>query len=213
MVVFLATCFGVYSTPETRPMGHHPALRSFLRTIGGYTTDTVALKEEVSRFLDLDDYTFTGYTAADGGKVTLFVGYYYSADKVSAAHSPLTCYPGQGWAIEQPVPREMVVGGHAINLGQLVASRDGGKELVLFWYQAGESTSSFVFRNKIRVMFNKLTTGNEQHAFVRVSVPFSDSGEARAEERGRQFITAFYPKFIEFMEKNDAPVHSSHAAN
>lgn len=202
IAVLLATCVGVYAPSATKPVAEHPSLKRFLGTIAGYTTDEVPLKDDIYRFLDLDDYAFTGYTAADGSKVNLFVGYYYSADKVSAAHSPLTCYPGQGWAIAQPVLRQLVVGERTIHYAELEASRDGGKELVLFWYQAGNSTSSFVFKNKIRVLSSKLTTGNEEHAFVRISVPFVGSGQDRARARGTEFMKAFYPKFIEFMDHN-----------
>jgi EpsI family protein len=207
-VVFLATCFAVYDSAERGKGGAHIALKDSLGTFAGYTIDgDVDLGTDLSQYLDLDDYTFTGYRAGDGSKVTLFVGYYYSAEKVSAAHSPFACYPAHGWAIEQPVLQQLVVRGQTINYAEIVAAQEEKKELVLFWFQAYKSTTSYVFRNKIRVMWNKFATGNQDHAFVRVSVPFADSGYDTAKKTATDFMEVFYPKFIEFMDKND--VHAA----
>lgn len=172
--------------------------------INGYTIENdVALEDNINQFLDLDDYTFTGYRADDGSIVNLFIGYYYSAGKISAAHSPLSCFPGQGWTIDQPILNQLVVGDQTINYAEIVATLQEKKTLVLYWYQADKSTTSFVFKNKINALYNKFSKGNEQHAFVRVTVPFANSGYDRAKKTGTDFMKAFYPKFIEFVEKNN----------
>ena len=81
-----------------------------------------------------------------------------------------------------------------------VINADNAAELVLYWYQAGPFTTTQNYRNKINMGYNKLVHHNEQHGFVRVSVPFT-AGESReaARKTAVDFIEAFYPHFVRYI--------------
>ena len=166
------------------------------------------LTEEVYRFLDLDDYTSVGY-AQEGAvaPVGLYIGYYFSLDKVSAAHSPLVCFPGQGWTLDQPKKRRLDIGGHAINLAEVVARVDNRQELILYWYQAGETTAPEVYRNKFNAVLNKMNSKSQEHAFVRVSVPFTGDTADQARAAGEKFIATFYPVFLAYIAESAPATH------
>lgn len=203
IVIFLITSFAAYYSPTLIQRVGQVTLNTFLKNIEGYQAGVnVALEPETTRFLELDDYTYTSYRNSDGA-VELYVGYYYTADKVSAAHSPLACFPGQGWIITQPVFHSLSLGnGQTVHYAELIASIEEQKELIFYWYQAYQSTTPHVYLNKINTLYNKYRNDQEQHAFVRVSVSFTKSTEEKAREQGLEFIKNFYPAFIKFTEQN-----------
>lgn len=205
IVLMLVTCVLVYGARTSEKPGKKVDISKYLENIEGYTTERDnALSAEVFTALDLDDYMSSAYSGA-GSKVSLYIGYYYSLAKVSAAHSPTVCFPGQGWTINQPTVKSLVIGDKTIHYAEMVASILDSKSLVLYWYQAYHRTSPYVYRNKINTLINKFSGKKEDHAFVRVSVPFSGTTRENAERKGVEFIKAFYPKFIKFMDENDAP--------
>ena len=203
IVIFLITCLAAHFSPrQVKRLGQVP-LNDYLKNINGYQVNgSVALEPEIFKFLDLDDYTFTSYRN-NVGKIELYVGYYYSANKISAAHSPLACFPGQGWKITQPIIRSLFIDdGREVHYAELIASQEGRKELVFYWYQAHHATTPHIFLNKINTLYNKIMNDQEDHAFVRVSVSFADTTEEKARVQGIEFIKAFYPVFSEFNDKN-----------
>jgi len=156
------------------------------------------LDDHIVSFLDLDDYVQTSYEK-DGRGVSLYIGYYYTLDKVSAAHSPLVCYPGQGWKINQPQEHRFIVNQHAIHYAEVTAGRGEYQELVMFWYQAHEKTAPEVYSNKLNALLNKITKKKQEHAFVRISIPLGTSSPQEAEVIGKNFIAAFYPVFLNYI--------------
>ncbi len=204
IVLLSITCLMVYSSPSSEKPGKKIALSHYLESIEGYTTESDnALSPQVFKALDLDDYMSTVYIGANG-RVSLYIGYYYSLAKVSAAHSPTICFPGQGWTINQPAMKRLVVDDKTIHYAEMLASILENKSLILYWYQAYHLTSPYIYRNKINTLLNKISGKKENHAFVRVSIPFSDTiTKENAEKTGTDFIKAFYPKFIKFMDENE----------
>ncbi len=183
----------------TKPIG----LQAALGPVSSYTvTKATPLDDHTFSFLDLDDYTQTRY-AQNGQSVDLYIGYYFSLDKVSAAHSPLVCFPGQGWTIKEPATRQLSVNQHEIHYAQIIATLEEHQELVIFWYQAHEKTVPEAYKSKLNALANKITGKKQDHAFVRVSVPIGKAGPEEAEKAGRDFITAFYPTFLTYV--NSAP--------
>ena len=197
--ILLITGFLAYKTPVSVEAQKTKDLKTLLGPVEGYvTTYESPLDKDILRFLELDDYTSINYKKA-GASIGLYIGYYNSLDKVSAAHSPLICFPGQGWAVDQPLVRRLNVGDHSINYAEMVATLEGTQELVLYWYQAHESTSAAAFQNKINAMINRVSKNEQEHAFVRVTVPFVLSEKEKARQVAIKFIQAFYPKFLSYI--------------
>lgn len=209
LIVLLAiTVFLVYRTPDSIVATKSRDLKAMFGPVAGYgITYQSPLEEQVYRFLDLDDYISIGYEKG-GVPVGLYIGYYFTPDKVSAAHSPLVCFPGQGWAIDQPVIHRLEVKGHIIHYAEMVARLQERQELIMYWYQAGESTAPEVYKNKINAMINKFTGKNQEHAFVRVSVPFSHANVEQARITGKEFIEAFYPVFLSYINDTNNSVRN-----
>ena len=204
MVIFLVGCFFVYKTPEVKMIEKKRSLQESLKEVGDYQlVRTVPLADAVQDTLELDDYIFADYESSDGA-VNLYIGYYFSAAKMSAAHSPLVCLPGQGWSVGEPVIKQMIIGDNVIKYAEIEASIQGKTDLVLYWYQASLMTSPHVFRNKMNTFYNKYMQKDEQHAFVRVTVSLPDVSSEGASAQAKDFIRAFYPQFIGYMSNNNS---------
>ena len=197
-VLFLATALLVHAGTAATVVPNKPPLNEYFRDISGYIPlQDIDLIEEATRLLQLDDYLFT-YYAGPSGPVNLYIGYYYTAGKASAAHSPLICYPSQGWKItEQPARYSREIGGFALEYEEITTTYGRQQELVLYWYQTYARTQPKAYRTKIDIAFNKLLRRGEQHAFVRVSVPYDDNRE-EAQAAAMEFIRVFFPRLVEF---------------
>jgi len=199
--VFLGTCVFVYGRNESRPATQKPPIRQFLAQVAGYDTERqIELAADAYKMLALDDYAYTDYRQKDK-LANLYIGYYYSADKAYASHSPTVCFPSQGWTIDrQPTTHTLTVGPHRIVYEEIITSRGDERELVLYWYQSRLLTNTKIYKNKIAMGYNKFSHNDEQHAFVRVALPLAaTSTYAATKEDAINFIKAFYPKFVDFI--------------
>ncbi len=186
-------------------IGKKQSLQEFLQEIGDYKLiRNIPLGENVKETLELDDYLLADYRGPNGS-VNLYIGYYFSAAKMSAAHSPLVCLPAQGWSVDEPVMKQLTVGGNVINYAEIEASIQGKTDLVLYWYQSAQITSPHVFRNKVNTFYNKFTQDGEQHAFVRVTVLLA-GGKQDVNRLALDFIQDFYPEFIEYIGSDNTTV-------
>lgn len=200
-LLFIVTSAFIYYQTTPVKLTKAATLSSFLMHINGYTPlEQIQLNESASQMLKLDDYLFCDYQDPIGGKVNLYVGYYYTAQKAYASHSPLVCYPSQGWKIVSGPDRStLMVEGLPIHFEQVVTSYNRHKELVLYWYQSHGDAHTQIYRNKISIGFNKFKYNDEQHGFVRVSTAIANDNHDEARSRAIAFIQSFYPKFQEFV--------------
>jgi EpsI family protein len=203
-ILFLVTFALVHlNTSEAIRYQRAAQLSDLLSRIDGYEhSGNFIMEENISRFLDLDDYAFASFRGAYG-LVHLYVGFYATPDKISAAHSPLACYPAQGWTITQPNPLHLIVDGHRIDFAEIIACRQEREELVRYWFQAKHATTPNGRRNKLNSLYHQILGQNGKHAFVRVVVPVNNVDYELAREAGTDFMKSFYPRLVEFFDQED----------
>jgi EpsI family protein len=201
LFLFIFTCCFVYGYRQPDPTTIKAPLHSYFKQIGEYVAfNKITLDNEAYKMLDLDDYLYAEYQAGNS-KINLYIGYYYTSDKAYSSHSPLICYPSQGWKIEnKPKVIVLKVPPHRIQCEEIITTYGQKKELVLYWYQAGLFTNTQVYKNKIDMGFNKLFNNTQEHGFIRVSIPFADDTYVDKKKFVVDFIQSFYPKFINFIE-------------
>ena len=187
IILLMLTCLLVYGMPASRQTEKKVSLAKYLEHIPGFTVEkSTDMPTEIYEVLDLDDYVSAIYRG-DAGVVSLYIGYYYSIGKVSAAHSPLVCFPSQGWVLSHQVKKSIQVGDRTIYYEEMVSSISDTRMLVFFWYQAYDLTSTYIYRNKINTLLNEMSL-------------------EKAEKTGIDFIKAFYPQFLRYMNENDVLV-------
>ncbi|WP_028586087.1 exosortase C-terminal domain/associated protein EpsI [Desulfogranum mediterraneum] len=205
-VLLLVVCYATYTDGSGSDQGSKASpLMAELSSFSGYTlSQAIPLSEAHHKMLALDDYIFADYQgsdqSSDQGRVNLYVGYYSSAAKVTAAHSPLVCFPGQGWSISIPLEQEFPLADDALHAAEITATLDEQNLYILYWFQAYHASSPSIYRNKLRTLYNQFFKGEEQNAFVRVSVPIQGNDIPEARKRALAFIGAFYPEFNRYMD-------------
>jgi EpsI family protein len=206
-IITLSCCFLVtgalaYWGGESLTTHKSATLNQALADVKGWkSAGPVPLDAKVVSSLELDDY-FNQYLTNGKDRVTLYIGYYHTSKKVGAAHSPLVCFPGQGWLLQDFVLRSESIEGHPVNLMHMVASTPQNKELLIFWFQAFDRTSPSEFTQKLNTLWSKFVNRRVDNAFVRVTVSMDKRTAEEAYEIGLPFIKAFYPRFLAHVQEN-----------
>lgn len=95
---------------------------------------------EVVVALDVDSWILREYEHPSGATVWIYVGV---SDSVSfsggtSPHSPLLCYPGQGWELVETGVQEIGVSGtRSVAVNRLLVQKGLERQLVLYWVQWG----------------------------------------------------------------------------
>ena len=202
VICFIVAAIFVYWEPDVNIAKKERTLAEALADIEGWkNSGLIQIDQRIVDELKLDGYV-NNYFANSEGVVSLYIGYYLSSQKVSAAHSPLVCFPGQGWDLSDFEEKSVKVGDLTVNLMRIIATAPERKELLIYWFQAYEKTSPGEFLQKINTLLAKFVDGREDNAFVRVTVPMKNMNVDQAYRIGVDFIKAFYPRFLEHV-KND----------
>ena len=181
-----------------------PQLQETFAQVSGWSGfSSVPLSESIVNELMLDDYLFRNYIRGRE-PINLYVGYYNSARKVGSAHDPLVCFQGQGWRIASREKGHHQLAGdpeRQIAYAALVVERERHQELVIYWFQADGTTSDNTFRQKLSMVWQRLSGGSENNAFVRINSPIGDESPELVKQRIFDFIDAFYPRFHAYITR------------
>lgn len=204
LVIVCLTIAGILISwqPDINAAKKQTSLNQALADINGWhSSGFIQLDQKIIDGLYLDDYVNHSFSNGSGA-VSLYIGYYLTSKKVSAAHSPLVCFPGQGWVLSDSAEKTLRIGQNKINLKHMVAAIGQRKQLLIYWFQAYDKTSPGTFFQKINTLWAKFFKGREDNAFVRVTVPMAKISDEEAYKIGVEFIHAFYPRFIEHVRDN-----------
>ncbi len=203
IVCFAITAFTIYQKDNNPNISKDKSINQVVENIATEwkISDKIDLNDKVIMALDLDDYVFKTFYKSNY-QVSLYVGYYYSSKKISAAHSPLVCYPGQGWDISNKKKSKEIIGKHLINLMSMEITNSGKKELIIYWFQIYDKTSTGTFIQKMYSLLNMITRKSSENAFVRVSIPMNSLTSEKAYNIGIDFIKDFYPGFLDYIQES-----------
>ena len=207
-IVVLATCFAlvsafVYLRPSSKAISKQIPLSEALSDIKGWRNGQfIALDQEIARALELDDYANQSYSNGDA-TVFLYIGYYLTANKIGAPHSPLVCFPGQGWVISDAEEISLKIGENNIQIIRMIVTKGQKRQLVMYWFQGYDKAFSGSFIQKIYALWAKMLYHREDNAFVRISIPMGSQSIEEVFDTGTEFIEAFYRRFLKYVKEND----------
>ena len=158
----------------------------------------VPLEQDIFAALKLDDYLFRNYQK-NKRSISLYIGYYLTARKLGASHSPLVCFPGQGWEVSLPAEVELETRVGSISAEKLIVKKGMDKQLLIYWFQSYDQTSRGTLRQKLNSLLNKLLGKPEDNAFIRVSTSILNENYYDAYEMALSFINEFYPEIYNFI--------------
>lgn len=154
--------------------------------------------------LPWSDYLLANYSKPGGGYVNVFVPYFPSLYEDSYTHNPAVCLPGNGWVIEEEgikdLPVQRAQGKVGIRINRLVATIDGKKHVVYYWFQhKGRIIAS---QNMVKpvLLWSSLIEGRTDGALVRLvvgmdSVSDMPAADEALEEMAMQMLQVL-PRFV-----------------
>ena len=182
-------------------------LEDFPRRVGAWQSHAEAdLSQTAIDWIGLDDWLQRSYRRAGEIPVWLYVGHIAGEDLERGRdhHSPLACFPGQGWEVVDQGLQDIDVPDHGqIRVDRLVVQQGKERKLVLYWYHWGDRLVAEGdwgdYGAKIRwlIRLPELLTGGgrSDRTFVRVSSPVAgDVGQAL--ERQTDFIRSAFPDLV-----------------
>jgi EpsI family protein len=165
------------------------------------------LDKKIVEALNLDDYLFATYQK-DNHPVTIYIGYYNSPEKIGEAHDPLVCFPGQGWNLTERETGKIEVSAEGeskrITYSTMVAEKGVTKELLIYWFQVDDKTSSSTIGQKLNLLLSKVAKDSGENAFVRISSNASNHNIENTHTYLMDFVQAFYPYFHNYISNDDS---------
>ena len=120
-----------------------PKLQGLPLEIGAWHGTQDTLGQDVVTTLQLDDYTLRTYQKNSETFVWLYIGYYATRPSFSKHHSPMLCYPGNGWEIiGKNLQSINLPNGTTIQVHKLLVQKGSHQRLVLYWHQWGDQVST-----------------------------------------------------------------------
>lgn len=203
-VCFLITGCLVFLPEDSRTVIKKEQLQTALADLDQWKQNAVIpMDERIVQELKLDDYANQTYVKGPDS-LFLYIGYYYNNKKVGAAHDPLVCFPGQGWKLLEKEKGDFVLRkgkGEKIHYATMTISRGQEKQLVLYWFQSFDETSSNTFQQKLRSLRIRIFKKRGDNAFVRITIPYGASAsKEQLVKKVENFVEAFYPVFLAYVK-------------
>ncbi len=174
----------------------------FPERISEWSSEEVVYDPQVISALSPDVTIYKIYKKANSIPITLFMAYYNSIEKSDLSHSPIVCFTGQGWEIDEATQIEIPVDyadTTSIRVNQLLQKKLDTIMITLFWYQSTDQAFSNRGFQKICLLINTLMGKSDSNAFVRVTVSIpAGGGIEESQKELYQFVKHLYPNLRSF---------------
>jgi EpsI family protein len=159
------------------------ALKDFPEQLGAWqkSRPDQIIDEPTMKVLRASDYLLRDFRGPDGKVANFYVGYYASQRDGASYHSPLNCLPGSGWQLSSP--DHVVISladGNSFTANKYVIQNGDYKNVMIYWYQGRGRAVASEYWGKVYTVIDSVRLRRSDGAMVRVTVPFSGSGEAAA---------------------------------
>jgi exosortase D (VPLPA-CTERM-specific) len=171
-------------------------LLDFPMTIAGRVGAREAIDIPSLEILQLDDYLLAdfGPTQAGDVPVNLYVAWYDTQRAGRVAHSPSTCLPAGGWAVQQFAQVGLPgvqIDGHAVRVNRAIIRRGGARQLVYYFFKQRQHVVTGEYAVNWYMFWDALTRNRTDGALIRLVTPLSgDETEVAADARLTAFAAA-----------------------
>ena len=206
-LLLLATAAATAYIPLSRsPREKGVSLSQYLGEVGSWSSFKRVAKMDgnIQGALATDDSLFTTYKRGDR-ELDVYIGYYFTSDKIGKPHSPLVCFPGQGWSTSNEKKRTLILGEKdqvLLHVNSIIVQKGENRQLILFWFQAYDRSCANTFSQKIVALWNRIRHGREDNAFIRVSIACDNEDIETSLAEASEFLEVFYPAFLRYVKQN-----------
>ncbi|MCZ6760770.1 MAG: EpsI family protein [Gemmatimonadetes bacterium] len=151
--------------------------------------DNGPLDERTSNVLKASSYLSRTYRKADEA-IGLFVAFYAHQRAGETMHSPKNCLPGNGWEVWNYGTADIPVEGKTVTVNKYWVQADGGRKVILYWYQTPERIFASEYWGKLCLVWDALARQRTSGSIVRLVL--EDKPEALRE--GISFASQMIPQ-------------------
>jgi len=192
LLLFFAAAY-VYARTEVAVPVSQPLDLFPQRVADWMMTGQARFDERTLAVLLPSDYLSRSYRSADGGQVSLYIGYHDGGPQSGPIHSPRQCLPGSGWSRLKDEVRELEIDGKTISYVNAIYQKETEKQMFLYWFQVRDAILTDEYALKIEQIKNSVVANRRDSAFIRLSLMATDS-ESESAQLGEKFIRDFYPE-------------------
>ena len=151
------------------------------------------LSAPVLESLKLEDYLLANFHLGSNPEwVNLYIAYYDRQLLGSAAHSPRTCIPGDGWEISELGPVSIRAGSSTIIINRAIIAKGQNRQLVYYWFDQRGRVLSSEYAVKWFLFADGLLRRRTDGALIRLVTPINARDVMSADQRLRGFIGDVY---------------------
>jgi len=170
----------------------------------GWQSVPVLIGTNALNIIQPDTYLSRNYTL-NGKTVNVFIGYYQNLDKSDLIHSPLVCYPGSGWVIQDDRDFSLTDKDRILNFRRLKVNNGNTSSVVLYAYTTNDLTTGSLVRMRLHLMASSILKNTSTNAFIRFSSNIVDEDETGTLRILSSFITDYKGYIDEFLVSTRRP--------
>lgn len=173
-----------------------PPLSSLPLHLGEWSGQEFSLDQQTLDILGQGEFLLRDYEDASQPQpnIGLFIAYFPSQKAGDTIHSPNHCLPGAGWV---PTLRQEVrisrPDGSSFPVNRYVVSKEGNRQLVLYWFQAHGRAVASEYWAKYYLVADSIRLNRSDGALIRLMSPMyrgesPDAAQARVMKIGSQLL-------------------------
>lgn len=203
LLLVLAFCAGSFFI-DTRPfvIPDRMPFSLFSMQFGPWRGQRDRYSQEIIDSLKLHDYLLANYEGPrSADRVNLYIAYYQTQSLGSAAHSPRTCIPGDGWEIESLTRTTFETNGTPLTVNRAIIGKGQVKQLVYYWFEQRGRNLASEYDVKWYLFVDALLERRSDGALLRIITPIDGRDVQAADTRLIQFVRDSYPRLRAFLPR------------
>ncbi|MCK4533150.1 EpsI family protein [bacterium] len=168
--------------------------------INDWKSKDIPMAERTYEILETKDVLFREYSKGIGHSVYLCI--VYSKDNRKVSHPPEVCYEGGGsMVLSKSIEYISLLKGGFFKANKLIVQRGNKKEVVIYWYKAGNKDTISYYKQQWYIVLNRIweRNGSSSGALIRFSSPILNNNEEETIVLMRKFIAEVIPILNEYL--------------
>lgn len=161
-------------------MAQSQDIRAFPQVIAEWEGKDIPLEERVYEILETRNVLCREYTVNPQSfpdKIPVYLTIVYSEDNRKVSHPPEICYSGSGTEIMDKSELIIDTPLEDVKVSKFIAGKNGKKELVLYWYLAGNEFTTDYIKQQLKIVFKQARNKKAGGALIKISAPIVESEE------------------------------------
>ncbi|HUM04207.1 MAG TPA: VPLPA-CTERM-specific exosortase XrtD [Terriglobales bacterium] len=179
VLLIVAATAALHLRSQTEVFPARVPLSSFPQDLDRWTGKDLAIDDQSLEVLGPGEFLHRDYSSSDAHPpADLFVAYYPSQRAAEGPHSPEHCLLGAGYI---PISRSVVpLPGMSSPVNRFVTSKNGTRQVVLFWFQAHGRVMANGYVAKYYLVHDALLMNRSDGSLIRLMIDMAPNESAEA---------------------------------